>query len=188
MQMILPFAASDVPQSTAVKKIQKYPPDAKCLGKDCTKRPRARGYCAAHGWRVKKYGDPEIAAPRTPNAGKSCSADDCDAPALLYGLCAEHRRPKWNEYQRHYQQVRRARKIGAHVYDYTKEAVAQRMAYFGNRCWMCGGPFEAVDHVKPLAKGGLDCPSNLRPACRMCNCRKRDQWLGTGELHRFIKP
>jgi 5-methylcytosine-specific restriction endonuclease McrA len=46
------------------------------------------------------------------------------------------------------------------------------MAYWGNCCWMCSGEYQEVDHVIPLARGGLHCLSNLRPACRSCNASK----------------
>jgi len=38
-----------------------------------------------------------------------------------------------------------------------------------------GIPYD-IDHVKPLNKGGMDCLSNLRPACPGCNRSKRDRW------------
>ncbi len=41
---------------------------------------------------------------------------------------------------------------------------------------MCGGPFEEVDHVKPIAKGGWHALANLRPACFRCNNQKSDKW------------
>jgi 5-methylcytosine-specific restriction endonuclease McrA len=82
---------------------------------------------------------------------------------------------------------RRAKIKGAMVVAFAAKALADRMAYFGNRCWMCRGPFEDVDHVKPLSKGGLHVLSNLRPACSDCNNRKRAKWYGPQELHRFIK-
>lgn len=72
---------------------------------------------------------------------------------------------------------RRARGVG----QATTEQVAARMAYFGNKCAYCGGPFEHVDHVKPLSKGGSQWPSNLRPACRPCNLSK-----GTKSLQEFL--
>ncbi|MFI1913471.1 HNH endonuclease [Nocardia sp. NPDC020380] len=50
------------------------------------------------------------------------------------------------------------------------------MAYFGGRCWLCRAPYEAIDHVKPLAQGGAHCLSNLRPICSPCNLRKGDRW------------
>jgi 5-methylcytosine-specific restriction endonuclease McrA len=82
---------------------------------------------------------------------------------------------------------RRAKTKGAKVVAFTTRALADRMAYFGNRCWMCLGPFEHVDHVKPLSKGGLHMLANLRPACSSCNNRKHAKWYGPQELHRFIK-
>lgn len=64
----------------------------------------------------------------------------------------------------------------ATVAPFTREQLAARMAYFGNRCWICAGPFEQVDHVKPLAKGGPHMLANLRPSCAPCNNRKRARW------------
>ena len=54
----------------------------------------------------------------------------------------------------------------------TLAQVAARVAYYGWRCWMCGIPWEEIDHVIPLARGGSNWPSNLRPACAKCNGRK----------------
>jgi 5-methylcytosine-specific restriction endonuclease McrA len=84
-------------------------------------------------------------------------------------------------------QKRRARKRSALVYEYTAEHVNARMSYWGNKCWMCGCDAETVDHVKPLSKGGKDCPANFRPACGKCNSTKNAKWYGVAELHRFVK-
>lgn len=51
-----------------------------------------------------------------------------------------------------------------------------RVAMFGGRCWICRGKAEALDHVKPLAKGGLHLPCNLRPICQPCNNKKGAKW------------
>jgi 5-methylcytosine-specific restriction endonuclease McrA len=59
--------------------------------------------------------------------------------------------------------------------DFTQAQLEQRLSMFVG-CWMCGGPFEDVDHVKPLSKGGLHCLANLRPACKRCNQRKANRW------------
>lgn len=69
----------------------------------------------------------------------------------------------------------------------TSTTLAARMAYFGNRCWMCRGPFEVIDHVKPISRGGPNILANLRPACKSCNGRKWANWHGPHELARFIK-
>lgn len=71
---------------------------------------------------------------------------------------------------------RRARRVTPPGIIASQAIVEQRMAYYGYKCWMCGGPFEHVDHVKPLAKGGLHIASNLRPACARCNLSKHHKW------------
>ena len=58
----------------------------------------------------------------------------------------------------------------------TSEQLQARIAYYGYRCWLCGAPWEEIDHVKPISKGGSNWPANLRPACRPCNRRKSDHW------------
>ena len=54
----------------------------------------------------------------------------------------------------------------------TTAQIAARIAYYGGRCWMCGNEANSIDHVIPLADGGSNWPSNLRPACMTCNSRK----------------
>jgi len=48
-----------------------------------------------------------------------------------------------------------------------------RIRIFDNSCAYCGSnePFH-LDHVDPLARGGLHTPSNLAPACQRCNLSK----------------
>jgi 5-methylcytosine-specific restriction endonuclease McrA len=67
---------------------------------------------------------------------------------------------------------RRARLRDALVIPFSRDQLMQRMAYFGERCWVCGGPFEHVDHVIAIARGGPHVLANLRPICRSCNARK----------------
>lgn len=76
----------------------------------------------------------------------------------------------------HKNSMRAARKRQVTVVPIPYEQAALKMAYWGNCCWMCGGPFEAVDHVKPIAKGGPHVLANLRPACQSCNSKKSDKW------------
>lgn len=45
-------------------------------------------------------------------------------------------------------------------------------------CWICGGPKEAVDHVKPCAAGGAHMLANFRPICGTCNSGKNSTWHG----------
>ncbi len=66
----------------------------------------------------------------------------------------------------------RALKLGRTVVPFSQADLDARMSVFGHRCAYCNGPFEHIDHVIPLARGGLHCLANLRPACRACNLRK----------------
>src|ERR1017187_1006915 len=71
---------------------------------------------------------------------------------------------------------RRARKKSAPG-ECPYEQLKARIVFYGEKCWMClAAPFYCLDHVKPLSKGGSNWPSNLRPACRPCNSRKRSLW------------
>lgn len=71
---------------------------------------------------------------------------------------------------------RKAIKLGAPTFPFTIDQLLARLAYFGNRCWMCGAEANSLDHVKPLSKGGAHMLCNLRPACVPCNSRKHDRW------------
>jgi len=59
----------------------------------------------------------------------------------------------------------------------TPEQIAWRVAFYGGLCWICRKkPYEAIDHVKPIAAGGSLWPANLRPACKSCNSSKGATW------------
>lgn len=51
-------------------------------------------------------------------------------------------------------------------------ALLGRAAVFDNRCWVCGGVANAIDHVIALCNGGTNWPANLRPICTPCNGAK----------------
>jgi 5-methylcytosine-specific restriction endonuclease McrA len=75
-----------------------------------------------------------------------------------------------------HERKRRARIKEATVIEFSMEQLAAKMAYWGNRCWVCKGPFEAVDHVKPLGGGGPHMLANLRPICTRHNSKKWKHW------------
>ena len=43
---------------------------------------------------------------------------------------------------------------------------------WGHGCAYCGSTADTLDHVLPIAKGGLTTRTNLIPACRSCNLAK----------------
>jgi HNH endonuclease len=75
-----------------------------------------------------------------------------------------------------YAQERRAREAGASGTT-TPAQLQARIDYYGGRCYICGEPFEAIDHVISLNKGGTNWPSNLRPICKLDNSSKGDKSL-----------
>lgn len=68
---------------------------------------------------------------------------------------------------------RRAQKAGAEA-TLTRAEWSEVLAYHTSRCVWCGGPYEAMDHVIPLAAGGPHSRDNVAPACARCNTAKRD--------------
>lgn len=86
---------------------------------------------------------------------------------------------------RHIQNAaRRSRVRATSTVPFTATELAARLSMFPG-CWMCGGPKQEIDHVKPLVKGGMHCLANLRPICSTCNRRKGSAWpllILTGRL------
>ena len=70
-----------------------------------------------------------------------------------------------------YAQERRAREAGASG-STTPAQLQARIDYYGNACWVCQAPYEAIDHVFSLKQGGTNWPANLRPICKACNSAK----------------
>lgn len=98
-------------------------------------------------------------------------------------LQAELRRRSMAKKPEHYRLLavaktakRRAWIADAGIVEFTAQQLEARLSMFGGCCWVCGAPANQVDHVKPLAKGGLHVLANFRPICGPCNRRKSDQW------------
>ena len=43
---------------------------------------------------------------------------------------------------------------------------------WGSDCAYCGADADTLDHVRPLARGGVTARENLVPACSSCNLAK----------------
>lgn len=102
------------------------------------------------------------------------------------GLCRDHTRAEARERYANdfeHREARRAhstrRKRGVErVPEFARELM---MELFEGGCAYCPSPAETWDHVVPVAKGGKTEPSNIVPACTVCNSSKRDrdldEWL-----------
>lgn len=83
------------------------------------------------------------------------------------GANRERRREAWKVYGA----ARRARKQQAPG-DCSRQQWQARWEFYGGKCWVCRADADSIDHIIPLARGGSNWPSNLRPACRKCNSAK----------------
>lgn len=61
-----------------------------CSIPDCDRTYRARGLCASHYQRLRKYGDPQADKPLRAHAEKPCATTGCTKAALTRGLCPSH--------------------------------------------------------------------------------------------------
>lgn len=88
------------------------------------------------------------------------------------GKTAARRRTDLGRLQRRAEKlVRRARLSGAPGRA-TPAQIAARIEVYGDRCYICRAPWQHLDHVIPLSRGGSNWPANLRPACARCNLTK----------------
>ena len=70
---------------------------------------------------------------------------------------------------------RRALIRGLQKRDFTYEQWICLIEKTGGRCVYCGEvKLLTVDHIIPISKGGQHTRSNIAPACKSCNSRKKD--------------
>lgn len=82
-----------------------------------------------------------------------------------------HRRMMKNHNER-----RRAQQLGATIADFTQDQWERMKDAYDHRCAYCGNKMKRLekDHIIPLSKGGNHTYTNIVPACRRCNAKKRD--------------
>lgn len=71
---------------------------------------------------------------------------------------------------------RRALKLAAEI-DGPVPAAMYAAIMASGLCSYCGKPPRTVDHILPLARGGIEHESNLTPACKRCNSSKNAKLL-----------
>lgn len=152
--------------------------EQRCGATACSNHAKAHGLCLKHyhaRWNKAVNADPTRAAARRLRQNERVRALKERDPEILRA-----RARAWRVNNpltvRMIDARKRARRQNIRQYDFAADQLAERMRYWGNQCWMCGGPFEEIDHVKPVSKGGAHGLMNLRPACHRDNSRKRDTW------------
>lgn len=148
-----------------------------CEVDECDRPQHGRGWCHLHHERWLRRGstdDPDFV-----NYGPVCSNSSCCRESYAKGLCFKHYMRVWRANNADKVRATHRRRLDREtqllVEPFTDEQLEGRMSMFSG-CWMCGGEADAIDHVKPLAAGGLNCLSNMRPACTPCNSRKQAKW------------
>lgn len=54
-----------------------------------------------------------------------------------------------------------------------RESIKARFEYYGNKCYYCSATNDlTIEHRIPLSRGGTNWPSNIVPACGLCNSKK----------------
>lgn len=73
--------------------------------------------------------------------------------------------------------ARRAHLANAPINDLTKKEWEAIKEHYNYRCVYCGKKPKRLtqEHITPLSKGGSHTFSNVVPACRSCNSRKKDR-------------
>lgn len=153
---------------------QKIDPEYRARKADNTARWRAENTEAAKRFEKEYRSRPEVKAKRAARMRARRAKD----PAYRRRERAVADRWRANNPDRIFALNKRyrARSLGARG-DATDAQIAARVAFYFGRCAYCGGPYEHLDHVIPLSRGGTAWPANLRPACRKCNLSKRDKLL-----------
>lgn len=167
-----------------VQKVSSYD-GAECAVSNCNEMAYSSGYCRLHYVRFRQHGDPSITL-HAVYRGQKCSEKDCAKVARSLGMCLSHYKESYPEIFRNISRRRRAKIRSAPSVSFTVEDLLLKVAYWGDKCWMCGGKYESIDHVKPLSKGGSHFLSNLRPACSSCNSKKRSKWTGVKNINSFV--
>ena len=191
-------------------------PAPDCRHPDGCPRPQldSAGWCRMHSLRIRRHGQPGQVGSKQISRTGTCLVTSCPQDISRNGLCNRHRLraqrhdgdPEGGQRLRNIAPpagcAREGCPNGHHVrglckthskvlYPFSRAglsgpAIAARAEMFGHACYICIGPYQADDHVKPRAAGGLNLASNLRPICHRCNGVKRDRWLGVDRLGELI--
>ena len=111
----------------------------------------------------------------TKGATKSCG---CLARELARKRKTTHGLFGSKAYNHLYYSLRKAQRHKTQVSPITAGQINERITVMGDRCYYCGGLFEHIDHLVPLARGGAHVIGNLFPSCAYCNISKNDSLLG----------
>ena len=98
----------------------------------------------------------------------------CSFECQIQGIYGD--KPPVSERSRKAQRNIRERKApGLNLYEL--RLLRQKWKAEGKVCQYCSGPFDTIDHIIPLVRGGDNMKINLAPCCRSCNSSKGSKLL-----------
>lgn len=156
--------------AAAAKRYEARPETIRKAARDWYARNPERGKARAKKYREENH---ERVCTAGREARRRARAED---PEYFRRQFREWRMLNAERMREHDRRRKAAIKHGCRIYPFSVEQLAAKVAYWGGKCWMCGAPYEQIDHVKPVAKGGPHMLANLRPACRPCNQEKKARW------------
>lgn len=144
-----------------------------------------RGRIAAHRQaHLKEYRQRDAERYRMPERRAQYATQQERARKRIYNkrYFAEHgvevRRRQGRQQRALYAAERRARLRGNGVYVVTTRDLRRLVARWRGLCAYCQvDPWEHMDHVLPISRGGRHSIGNLLPACAACNFRKSARLL-----------
>lgn len=155
-------------------------PRRTCEVDGCDKTRFAQGLCGMHYQRLARHGS--LSKPSRSRPVLQCITPGCQRRSIARRLCERHWRgwyretfpEKWQAANR-----RRAERMRANgVFVISDRDVRRMVVRFRGLCAHCAErPFQEVDHVVPLARGGRHSIGNLLPSCAACNRSKQARLL-----------
>lgn len=149
--------------------------------KAASERDKVNGWTRSHEWRRKNRGKVNASAMRSYRKSRGVAIKKMadwrvKNKGLMREIKARYRRENREKVLVSNMQRRSLRKSASGFS--TLEQIRSRVAYYGGKCYLCKArPYEHLDHVIPLSRGGSNWPANIRPACSSCNLKKNDRLL-----------
>lgn len=81
----------------------------------------------------------------------------------------------------------KARRRRACVEPFSPQEWAAVVAFYGGRCAYCGDPWQHIEHVVPVSRGGVHGLRNLVPACARCNLTKHTATWAPAVRHPWME-
>lgn len=175
--------------------------DRRCSYAGCENRHSRKGFCEGHHRQVEE--GRELRPLYIRNRGNRCGHPGCLSEAKSLNHCRLHyvhllvhgetrdrvRRPR-GSFDVKLDRASRAaiRRAAVALPGVTDRDWGRLVARYGGFCAYCQEvPWQHIEHVVPLSRGGLHSIGNVLPACARCNCSKGNKLIVEWKRKQIIK-